>query len=270
MEQQRAINALESYILLSKDAKSPRAAADLVLRVTSDPNTFVFAELLHMPNIHALRGSDEYSPHYKLLEIFAWGTWTDYKDANGLPQLSPQQAQKLRLLSLLPLASRQASLTYSSLQSALSLDSPQALESLITTAIYSNIVIGTLDPAHQVVNITSVAPLRDLAPGSIPALAAALAQWSEQCTYMLAQLEGEVNTIKHNAQRRGEQNARVQMLVDEKIAQAEESEKSRPKRGALDLKDDDGDEMEVDTSLMGDARSRAGRMSKRLGIGRNG
>lgn len=78
MEQQRAINALESYILLSKDAKSPRAAADLVVRATSDPNTYIFAELLHTPNIHALQQSDEYASHYKVLEIFAWGTWTDY------------------------------------------------------------------------------------------------------------------------------------------------------------------------------------------------
>jgi COP9 signalosome complex subunit 7 len=79
MEQQRAINALESYIILSKDAKAPRAAADLILRATADPNTFVFAELLHMSNIDALKTSDEYGAHYKLLQIFAWGTWTDYK-----------------------------------------------------------------------------------------------------------------------------------------------------------------------------------------------
>jgi COP9 signalosome complex subunit 7 len=84
MEQQRAINALESYIILSKDAKAPRAAADLILRATSDPNTFVFAELLHTPNIDALRASDEYRAHYKLLQIFAWGTWADYKGALSL------------------------------------------------------------------------------------------------------------------------------------------------------------------------------------------
>jgi COP9 signalosome complex subunit 7 len=79
MEQQRATNALESYILLSKDAKSPRAAADLVLRATSDPNTYVFVELLHMANIFALQQVEEYAGHYKHLEIFAWGTWSDYQ-----------------------------------------------------------------------------------------------------------------------------------------------------------------------------------------------
>ena len=95
MEQQRAINALESYILLSKDAKAPRAAADLILRATSDPNTFVFAELLHMPNIHALKDSDEYGAHYKLLQIFAWGTWPDYQ---GLfPSQIDTMAEELKL-----------------------------------------------------------------------------------------------------------------------------------------------------------------------------
>ena len=79
MEQQRAINALEPFLALSKSANSPRAAADLVAKATSAPNTYVFAELLHTPNISALRDSAEFSSYYKLLEIFAWGTWADYQ-----------------------------------------------------------------------------------------------------------------------------------------------------------------------------------------------
>ena len=79
MEQQRAINALEPFLALSKSANSPRAAADLVTKATSAPNTYVFAELLHTPNIATLRDSAEFSPYYKLLEIFAWGTWADYQ-----------------------------------------------------------------------------------------------------------------------------------------------------------------------------------------------
>jgi hypothetical protein len=86
---------------------------------------------------------------------------------------------------------------------------------------------------------------------------------------MLAELDSEVSNVNRGAQKRGQQNVRVQQLVDEKIAQAEESEKSRPKRGALDLKDDDGDEMDVDSGVVTDARTRSGRMSKRLGLGRN-
>jgi len=76
--QQKALSALEPYILLSKSANSPRAAADLVTQATSAPNTFVFAELLQTPNIQALQtASSEYSPYLTLLQIFAWGTWSD-------------------------------------------------------------------------------------------------------------------------------------------------------------------------------------------------
>jgi COP9 signalosome complex subunit 7 len=78
MEQIRAINALEPFLALSKSATSPRAAADLITQATSHPNTYVFAELLHTPNIHALRGNAEYAPYYSLLEIFSWGTLNDY------------------------------------------------------------------------------------------------------------------------------------------------------------------------------------------------
>lgn len=78
--QQKALNALEPYILLSKSATSPRAAVDLIRQATSAPNTFVFAELLQTPNIQALRNaSEEHAPYLTLLEIFAWGTWKDYE-----------------------------------------------------------------------------------------------------------------------------------------------------------------------------------------------
>ncbi len=77
--QQKALNALEPYILLSKSANSPRAAIDLITQAISAPNTFVFAELLETPNIQALRsGPPEQASYVPLLELFAWGTWSDY------------------------------------------------------------------------------------------------------------------------------------------------------------------------------------------------
>jgi COP9 signalosome complex subunit 7 len=79
MEQIRALNALEPLVVLSKSATSPRAAADLVTQATSSPHTYVFAELLQTKNIQALRDSQEYRGHLKLLEIFAWGSWEDYQ-----------------------------------------------------------------------------------------------------------------------------------------------------------------------------------------------
>jgi COP9 signalosome complex subunit 7 len=81
MEQTKALNALEPFLALSKSATSPRAAADLISQATSAPNTYVFAELLQTPNIQKLRDSPDHAAHLVLLEIFAWGTWEDYKGA---------------------------------------------------------------------------------------------------------------------------------------------------------------------------------------------
>ena len=78
--QQRALSALEPYILLSKSANSPRAAADLITQATSSPNTYVFAELLWTSNIQALKQAEEpWDRYVRLLEIFCWGTWRDYE-----------------------------------------------------------------------------------------------------------------------------------------------------------------------------------------------
>jgi len=79
MEQSRAINALAPFLALAKSATSPRAAADLVMQATSAQNTYVFAELLQTPAIQNIQQDAQYAGHYKLLEVFAWGTWQEYQ-----------------------------------------------------------------------------------------------------------------------------------------------------------------------------------------------
>jgi COP9 signalosome complex subunit 7 len=79
MDQSRAINSLAPFLALAKSANSPRAAADLVAQATAAPSTYIFAELLEQPNVKALANAEKYNGHLKLLEIFAWGTWEDYK-----------------------------------------------------------------------------------------------------------------------------------------------------------------------------------------------
>lgn len=78
MEQSRAIDALAPFLALSKTATSPRAAADLVLQAISAPETYIFADLLRTPSVQKLQSDDQFNAHYKLLEIFAWGTYEDY------------------------------------------------------------------------------------------------------------------------------------------------------------------------------------------------
>ena len=93
----RALDALQPFIHLanSSSAASPRFVANLITNATSSPHTFVFAELLELPAIQALRSkgiSDEYQQYLTLLELFAWGTWQEYQ-GKFIP--SHQKYQKL-------------------------------------------------------------------------------------------------------------------------------------------------------------------------------
>ncbi|CAK7244328.1 MAG: hypothetical protein STHCBS139747_005866 [Sporothrix thermara] len=243
MAQLKAMDALEPFLALAKFANSPRHAADLVVRATSHPSTYVFAELLQCPQIQALADAEpEHAVYLTVLQIFSYGTYADYirgtaptstspsttqssqsqsqttetasastataptaASATPLPPLIEAQATKLRQLSLISLAADRSSLSYDHLIQALHLTDASQLESLVIAAVYAGLVTGTLDPANQVVRIGAVAPMRDLAPDAIPKLHVALHNWSRRCETTLAELDAQIAGIRVAAAARAEE-----------------------------------------------------------------
>lgn len=110
---------------------------------------------------------------------------------------------KLRLLSLLTLSVTVKHLTYENLMKALSLSNPADLESLVTTAIYSSLLTARLSPASSppTVNVTSVAPLRDVKPQSLSKMISVLADWESRCGSVISDIEAEIENIKANAEK---------------------------------------------------------------------
>jgi COP9 signalosome complex subunit 7 len=270
MDQSRALNALAPFLALAKSANSPRAASDLVTQATSSPNTYVFAELLQQPNIRKLASDEQYSS-LTLLETFAYGTWESYKAASSsLPTLSDAQKRKLRLLSLLtiaaekPTASTATNLSYSSLCKRLDLEHTRDLEQLVTTAIYETLLTATLNPAAQTVVITSVAPLRDLAPGSVDQLLGELSAWSGRCDSVLADLQAEISRIEAEAVKRAAREQRKEKQIKaanetgEKSSGAAGGTRSGKQLGKAEAQDeaDDGDAMELDSSSAPNGRGK--------------
>ncbi|KAL1585061.1 hypothetical protein WHR41_06189 [Cladosporium halotolerans] len=277
MDQTRALNALEPFLALAKSATSPRAAADLITQATSAPNTYVFAELLQHPNIRKLADDPTHSASLRLLETFAWGTWETYHSTPNLPPLSDAQARKLRLLSLLTIAAEKPSpapqhnLSYPSLIARLSLSSPLELEQLVTTAIYENLLSASLNPSAQTVVITSVAPLRDLAPGSAATLLNELGAWSARCDSVLAELQAEIDGVQAKAVKRAVREAKVAKQVKGATEGAEKREGKGSKSSgkgegaAEDLEElRDEDAMEVDAGGIGEGKKRGGKVGGKL------
>ncbi|APA09380.1 hypothetical protein sscle_05g041500 [Sclerotinia sclerotiorum 1980 UF-70] len=219
MEQIKALNALEPFLALTKSATSPRAAIDLITRATAAPGTYIFTELLLAPQIQALStASPEQAAYLSLLKIFSYGTYLDYTSDSSLPTLSSAQTLKLRQLSFLTLAKSPSDLTYPKLQSALSLSTPRDLEDLVISTIYAGLITCTLDPYNQTVLVSSISPLRDLPPSTIPSMLSTLSAWSARCTTTLSSLESQIASIKAEAQRRHrdekEWNAHVASLLE--------------------------------------------------------
>ncbi|PVH76376.1 hypothetical protein DL98DRAFT_517967 [Cadophora sp. DSE1049] len=281
----KSMNALAPFLALTKTANSPRAAANLIEGATSAPNTFIFAELLQAPNIQALANSPEFSSHLSLLKIFSYGTYTDYTSTADLPPLNAAQTLKLRQLSFLTLAKNQADLSYKKLLESLGLETPRELEDLVISAIYAGLVSATLDPYHQVVAVSSVSPLRDLQPNSIPAMLNTLNEWSTRCVSTLADLEKQIAGIKAEALKRhreeAEWNAQVEKLMEVKGENEEKSEKkggvfhgvgkklgfgAAAKRGSGGLGGDDADDMDIDDED-DDGGKRDTRSAKKRGFG---
>ena len=207
--------------------------------------------------------------------------------SDGLPELSDAQTLKLRLLSLLTIASSKthsSNLTYASLASRLGLASTIDLEHLVTQAIYSNLMTATLNPAAQTVVITSVSPLRDLAPGSVGTMMAELSAWSQRCDSVLSELEAEIAKVKAEAAKRRREELRVEKQV-KGVMEAEKggnggilgaTRSGHNTRGGLrghQDDDDDDDVMEVDGPMGGKKKGgQGGAMSGILGrlSGRSG
>lgn len=158
-----------------------------------------------------------------MLKIFSYGIYTDYYVTPNLPKLNEAQIQKLRQLSIITLAKDPAKLTYENLIKVLELRDARELEDLVISCLYAGLLTATLDPYHKIVCVTSVSPLRDLPPNSIPRMLSSLSEWSSRCESTLADLEKQIVAVKTDAlKRRKEQRewaAHVDKLIEDKNEQ---------------------------------------------------
>ncbi|KAK3934954.1 pci domain-protein [Diplogelasinospora grovesii] len=260
MEQTKALNSLEPFLALAKSATSPAACADLISRATSAPNTFVFAELLDTPQIQAAAQDPTFSPHLQLLQIFSYGTLSDYlSHGTALPDLNDAQKLKLRQLSLLTLAKDnqtppKSNLSYPLLRSALRLssddddDDNRELEDLVISAIYAGLLGATLDPANGVVQVNSVAPLRDVPPLTSSAAAASglggllssLQSWAGRCESTLLSLETQMSQLRAAADRRASESAAWSAHMEQMLENERTSAEKKPTADSSHLSDRQG------------------------------
>ncbi|KAK4050745.1 hypothetical protein OIO90_004967 [Microbotryomycetes sp. JL221] len=181
---------LEPFVLLAKSARGA-AAANLISQVCAAPGVYVFSELLELASINELQSSEQHAQSHRLLELFAYGTWTDYQrehsgsyhlglklptaqlqtilrhtgNQSSVPALNDAQQRKLKQLSILTLAQDNRNIPYAVLLDRLNLDSVASLEELLIDAFYSGVMTGRLDQKEARVEVlTSIG--RDVKPST--------------------------------------------------------------------------------------------------------
>ncbi|KAF5376957.1 hypothetical protein D9615_007254 [Tricholomella constricta] len=185
---------LEPFLLMAKSLKGA-AAAKLIQDATSAPGVFVFSELLELPNIQELAKSEQHEKFLSLLQLFSYKTYQDYiEHKDQLPPLNEAQTIKLKHLSIVSLASERRILPYSDLLKALDMPTIRELEDLIIDAIYLDILRGKLDQKEQQLEVEYTMG-RDLEPGKLEEVLAALQNWAETTTNVLNTLDEKINQI---------------------------------------------------------------------------
>lgn len=123
-------------------AQKGTALGSVILEATSHPSLFAFSEILALPTVAELEGTEN-SVYLKVLQLFAHGTWSDYRsNCSSLPQLVPDQVLKLKQLTVLTLAETNKVLPYDELMMELDVTNVRELEDfLINECMYA---VGSL------------------------------------------------------------------------------------------------------------------------------
>lgn len=127
--------------------------------------------------------STPHASQLALLELFAYGTFSDYshgRAAGKFGDLPPEQVLKLRMLTVATLAGEQAVLDFSALGPPLGLEAGdlKGVEDVVIAAVAAGLVTGRVDQRRGRLEVSG-AQVRDVQPSAeaIDALLAKLSQW---------------------------------------------------------------------------------------------
>jgi len=210
-------NPLEQFVLLAKNAKGA-AAVELVKQVLEAPGVFVFGELLDSPNIQDLDNTPN-APYFRLLNLFAYGTYKKFiENKTDYPELSAAMQKKLRLLTVVSLATETKLIPYTRLQEELDLENVRDLEDLVIEGASAGVVLGKLDQknSHFEVDFFIGRDLRKVDVGNIVNV---LGSWTDTCDSILLNIENQVDRLNKEKQKQKDHKFGLEAKINEVKAQ---------------------------------------------------
>jgi COP9 signalosome complex subunit 7 len=156
------------------DNLSPALVVDLIQRSIRQKGLFNFAEIYH-PLANKVSSNpdlqtDMVSVWLQMLQIFTYGTWTDYKNFSSSQfELETDAQKKLKELTLTSMASQSSLLDFDMLVSQLEIERND-LERFIIDTMYDGLITGKINTKLEYVEIKNVQS-RDPDPTRLAAVA---------------------------------------------------------------------------------------------------
>ncbi|XVE74107.1 hypothetical protein DITRI_Ditri11bG0172600 [Diplodiscus trichospermus] len=189
--EQKQAELIDHFVKQASSLKGS-ALGSVIVEATSHPSLFAFFEILAVPSVAELEGSEN-SVYLEMLRLFAHGTWSDYKGNTGsLPLLVPDQVLKLKQLTVLTLAETNKVLPYDQLMLELDVTNVRELEDfLINECMYAGIVRGKLDQLRRCFEVQFAAG-RDLRPGELGSMIQTLSNWLGTSDNLLISIQEKI------------------------------------------------------------------------------
>lgn len=189
--EQKQAGLIDHFVKQASTHRGP-ALVPIIAEATSHPSLFAFSEILSVPAVIELQGTEN-SLYLDLLRLFAYGTWSDYKSKdNQYPELMPDQVRKLKQLTVLSLVESNKVLPYDQLLQELDVTNVRQLEDfLINECMYVGIVRGKLDQLRRCFEVHFAAG-RDLRPGQLGNMILTLTKWLVTSEDMLISIQEKI------------------------------------------------------------------------------
>ena len=154
------------------------------------------------------------------LDLFAYGTYPEYlqNKANYI-ELKPPHLSKLKLITLVDLASKNAKVSYQSLMQATSIETSRQLEDCLIECMQLGLLKGRLDQREQKLWVQSTFG-RDVSASAVPNILARLKQWDTQLERTQQTMESQKNVSQADLDAHYSHMADVQRSISSRMEQA--------------------------------------------------
>jgi len=257
---------LEQLFILIKANRGRAIHAMIQDRVLGNKRIFQFGEILDIPSVEALRES-EYSKTHATLELFAYGTFLEYKaNKERYLELTDLQEMKLKQLTIVSLAEKEKALSYETMQRDLDIPNVRAMEDLIIQSIFAGLVKGKLDQRAGIFRVTDVMG-RDVPKDKIYTIIEKLMHWKQACGKVREAIVDSTGKLARQREAGNMEQAKIQEeAINQKAAiqlSEEQNEKGGGGRGDRGRGDDPYADRGMDRGYLGQMLSLGGSTDRR-------